>query len=61
MEGDVTLLGGSIGHYLPPHTPSNMAWHMDGDYVRFTYSLDDLDEGGGTGFFPGLHPPEEKK
>ena len=64
MEGDVTLLGGSIGQYLPPHTPSNMAWHMDGDYVRFTYILDDLDEdGGGTGLFPGTHrsgerPPE---
>jgi len=61
MQGDVTLLGGAIGHYLPPHTPSNMAWHMDGDYVRFTYILDDLSEhGGGTGIMPGTHRSGER-
>ena len=56
MDGDVTLLGGSIGHYLPAHTPTNMAWHRDGEYVRFTYILDDLSAtGGGTGIIPGTH------
>lgn len=61
MEGDITLLGGSIGHYLPPRTPSNMAWHVDGDYLRFTYILDDLKEdGGGTGLIPGSHRAEGK-
>ena len=61
MEGDITLLGGSIGQYVPPHTPSNMAWHMDGDYLRFPYLLDDLSaEGGGTGLMPGTHRSGEK-
>ena len=60
MDGDITLLGGSIGHYLPPHTPTNMRWHRDGDYVRFTYILDDLSaEGGGTGILPGTHRSED--
>lgn len=59
MEGDVTLLGGSIGHYLPPHTPSDMRWHIDGDYLRCTYILDDLSaDGGGTGLIPGTHHAE---
>ena len=56
MDGDITLLGGSIGQYLPPHTPPTMRWHRDGDYVRFTYILDDLGPaGGGTGLLPGTH------
>ena len=47
MDGDLTLLGGSIGHFLPPHTPSIMRWHTDGDYIRCTYVLSDLSEDGG--------------
>ncbi len=56
LEGDVTLLGGAIGHFLPPRTPSPMAWHSDGPYLRLTCILSDLEEnGGGTALVPGSH------
>jgi ectoine hydroxylase-related dioxygenase (phytanoyl-CoA dioxygenase family) len=56
LEGDITLLGGAIGHHLPPRTPSPMAWHSDGPYLRLTYILSDLEEnGGGTALVPGSH------
>ncbi len=56
MQNDITLLGGSIGHYLPAGAPSPMRWHRDGDYLRFTYLLDDLaPDGGGTALLPGSH------
>ena len=32
------------------------AWHQDGEYVRLTFSLDDLSPGGGgTQCMPGTH------
>ena len=56
MQNDITLLGGPIGHYLPARAPSPMRWHRDGDYLRFTYLLDDLNpDGGGTTLMPGSH------
>jgi hypothetical protein len=56
MNDDITLLGGAIGQYVPAHTPTTMHWHTDGDYLRFTYLLDELDEdGGGTALIPGSH------
>lgn len=32
-------------------------WHQDGEYVRLTFAIDDIDPimGGGTGFMPGTH------
>lgn len=32
-------------------------WHADGEYVRLTFAIDDIDPelGGGTGFMPGTH------
>ncbi len=59
MDDDITLLGGSIGQYVPANTPSPMHWHGDGEYLRFTYILDDLEEnGGGTALIPGSHRVE---
>lgn len=59
LEGDITLLGGAIGHFLPAKTPSRMSWHCDGPYLRLTYILSDLEEnGGGTAIVPGSHLSE---
>lgn len=55
------LLGGPFAHYVPPGTGSDMPWHRDGDvqhgqWLRLTYTLDDVDPGGGgTGIMPGSH------
>jgi hypothetical protein len=59
--GQPRLLGGPFAHYVPPRTGSDMAWHRDGDvlhgdWLRLTYTLDDLESGGGgTGLMPGSH------
>ena len=55
------LHGGPYAHYVPPRTGSDMAWHRDGDpehggWLRLTYTLDDLEPGGGgTSLMPGSH------
>ena len=60
-EEQPRLLGGPFAHYVPPRTGSDMAWHRDGDvlhgeWLRLTYTLNDLDSGGGgTGLMPGSH------
>eukprot|EP01052_Picozoa_sp_SAG31_P060474 SAG31_NODE_19646_length_595_cov_1.534274_1_plen_66_part_10 len=45
--GKLRLLGGPVCQWLPPRTGTEMNWHTDGDYIRMTYTLDDLHEGGG--------------
>ena len=55
------LLGGPFAPCVPPRTGSDMAWHRDGhvlhgDWLRLTYTLNDLERGGGgTGLMPGSH------
>lgn len=57
FDGDITLLGGSIGNYNPPHAPARSVWHHDGEpYIRLTFLLSDLgEEGGPTAVLPGTH------
>jgi len=39
------------------HDDHGQRWHQDGEYVRLTFALDDIDPvtGGGTGFMPATH------
>ena len=40
----------------PTQRQPRVQWHPDGEYVRLTYLLDDMEpEGGGTAFFGGSH------
>ena len=57
-----TLLDMNDGQYMPAGCGErfalrkNMGWHPDGEYVRLTYILDDMEPaGGGTAFYPGSH------
>jgi hypothetical protein len=57
-----TLLDMNDAHFMPAgcgdtfFQRKRMGWHPDGEYVRLTYLLDDLDpDGGGTAFYPGSH------
>jgi ectoine hydroxylase-related dioxygenase (phytanoyl-CoA dioxygenase family) len=59
--GDVRLLGGPIGNFMPPGEGTRGAWHRDGGpYTRFTFLLSDLEEHGGpTAVVPGTHRSAE--
>ena len=43
------------------HDNHGQTWHQDGEYVRLTFAIDDIEEGfgGGTGFMPGTHRAAE--
>ena len=56
MHGDIELLATAIANLMPAHTPARVPWHRDGDYLRFTYFLEDVTvEGGPTAVMPGTH------
>jgi ectoine hydroxylase-related dioxygenase (phytanoyl-CoA dioxygenase family) len=60
MKGDIELLACTIGNFMPAHTPARVPWHRDGDYVRLTYILSDVEpHGGPTAVLPGTHREEE--
>jgi hypothetical protein len=54
--GGARLLSGPVTQHLPAGSLTGQQWHIDGDYIRCTYVLNDLGaDGGGTVFLPGSH------
>ena len=49
VEGDeggdsAHLFYSTSGHVLPPDVDCDLRWHADGDFLRFTYLIEDLGE-----------------
>ena len=45
-----------MAQHMPAGTPAGQSWHRDGDYVRCTFTLNDLGpRDGGTVILPGSH------
>jgi hypothetical protein len=43
-----------MAQHMPAGTPGGQSWHRDGDYIRCTFTLNDLGpEDGGTVILPG--------
>jgi hypothetical protein len=54
--GGARLLSGPVTQHLPAGSRTGQHWHVDGDFLRCTYVLNDLGaDGGGTVFLPGSH------
>jgi hypothetical protein len=45
-----------MAQHMPAGTPGGQSWHRDGDYIRCTFTLNDLGpDDGGTVVLPGSH------
>lgn len=54
--GSADLFYSTNGHVLPTGVDCDLRWHADGDFLRYTWLIEDLPaDGGGTPFMPGTH------